>query len=596
MPRRALLAILLGAIGAAAAPAAAQVARDANCDGVVDESDRAALVRRLFGSETTVCPGADINRDGRISAADLTAFATGPRISYLGIASPDGQPAPALGTLEDGAAVYFRNAGFGFLVVVEAVPPPNGTAIGTTTFDSVPGDPSHRPDFQILCDHPLGDGSRTVCDEFGVPGVDPPTWADTQAVSDSINDLSCRFEVATTRNSTCTHDAFGASGFVVPSSRAQFCLSVNSLMAFPDGETRCSVQIRDRSGLVGPLRQMVLQVAPGPPPPTFTAQPPTATPTATDTASPSATATLTRTISATRTPSATATRTATAPFTPTAPPQSSSTITQTPTRTRTGPTATATATATRTSTAATPTRTATSTATISGPTPTRTRTGTPTRTVPATPSATRTSTLAPTPTATQSASGAVITFLGLTRADDVLIDPAGMSGDIPIYQPSFGYGFSIVVEAKSGPTRVPVAKSTFSSGSAPDLQIQVTRALGDGSTIVCDDTPPILGGVPAINPPTFSNDPTITDRLNDLGCRFIDGSGAKIGRACTESTACVLGTDGQFACAEPDSSVQFCGFIGQILAFPAGDTLVTVRVRDLQGAVGPAKQLIVRVQ
>src|SRR5215470_14682631 len=102
MPRRALLALLLGAIGAVRAPAAAQLVRDANCDGVVNESDRAALVSDLFGAGGAPCAGADINHDGRISAADLIAFAVGPRISYIGIASPDGQPAPPLGTLEDG--------------------------------------------------------------------------------------------------------------------------------------------------------------------------------------------------------------------------------------------------------------------------------------------------------------------------------------------------------------------------------------------------------------------------------------------------------------------------------------------------------------
>ena len=105
-----------------------------------------------------------------------------------------------------------------------------------------------------------------MCDEFGVPSVDPADFAVTQAVSDSINDLACRFDVATTRNSTCTHDEFGAAAFVVPSSRAQYCLSVNSLMAFPDGETRLSVQILDRTGLVGPLRQMVLRPSSAAPP------------------------------------------------------------------------------------------------------------------------------------------------------------------------------------------------------------------------------------------------------------------------------------------------------------------------------------------
>lgn len=582
---------MLGAIGAVAAPAAGQVIRDADCSGVVDEADRAVLVDDLFLAGPPSCANADVNRDGAFSVADLIAFGTGPRVSYIGIASPDGQPAPPLGTLEDGTPVYFSNAGFGFLFVVEAAPPANGSAIGTSTFDSVANDPRHRPDFQILNDRDLGDGSSEVCDDFGIPTVDPPNFAVTQAVADSINDLACRFEVATSRSGTCTQDSFGSPGFVSSRSRAQFCLPVNGLMAFPDGDNVISVQIRDRSGLIGPLQKMVLQVANGPRPPTFTPRPPTATPTVTETASPTNTASPSRTSSRTRTITPTAPRTPTATRTSTGPvPTATRTTARPPTNTPGGPTATR----TRTPTGSTATRTRTPTPTVSGPTRTRTRTGTPTRTQPSGPTATRTRTVAPTPTNTTAAAGPVITFLGLTRADDFQQLPSGMSGDIPIYTPAFGFGFSIVVEAKPGLSGAPVGNSTFNSPSLPDLLIQVTRPLGDGSNAVCDDMPPFLGGVPAIDPPDLGNSPN-SDNVNDLACRFLDGNGNKVGRQCGGVAACVLQTDGEFSCVEPDSIRQFCGFINQALAFPDGDTLVTVRVRDAQGRVGPPKQLILRV-
>lgn len=592
MPRRAFFAVILGALGAVAAPALAQVVRDANCDGVVTLADRAALVDDLYVPDEPSCASADVNRDRRLSAADLIAFASGPHISYIGIASSDGQPALPLGTFEDGTPVYFSNAGFGFRLVVEAAPPPHGAAIGTTTFDSDPSDPARRPDFQILVESALGDGSRDICDEFGVPAVVPADFNGSQAVANSINDLTCRFEVATTRNGTCTQDAFGQPSFVVPSSRVQFCLSVNSLMGFPDGDTRISVQIRDHSGLMGPVQHMILQVASGPPPGTFTPRPPTPTRTATESASPTPSASPTRTISPTRTARPTAS------VTPTVPAASTATITRTPTRsatvrtptrTVTGPTATH----TRTPTGATPTRTRT--ATVSAPTPTRTRTRTPTATQPSGPTPTRTRTMSPTPSVTMAASGPVITFFGLTRADDVLLPPSGMSGNIPIFEPPFGYGFSLIVEAKPGASRAAVATSTFNDSSLPDLQIQVTRPLGDGSTLVCDDMPPILGGVPATNPPVFNDDPVLTDRINDLGCRFVDGTGSRVGRRCGELTACVLHDDGDFGCASPDATLQFCGFMNQALAFPSGDTTVTVRARDVQRRVGPPAQLIVRV-
>lgn len=629
-PARAMLAIAL--LCGTPPLAAAQLLRDTNCDGRVDEHDRASLAAGLFWPSEVPCAGADVNRDGAVSAADLIAYALGPRVSYIGLASPDGRLAPSLGTLEDGAPVFFRNSGFGFLLVVEAAPPPNGALIGTTTFDMLPNDPLRRPDLQIVADRNLGNGSRDVCDEFGIPALDPLAFDFTQAVSNTINDFSCRFNAATRRSATCTQDAFGQPGFVAETSRVQFCAPVNAQMAFGDGETRLSVQIRDSSGMVGPLQQLVVRVGSGPQPPTFTPQPPTPTWTATPTDSPTALPTLTHSATGTRTDTrtptrprtATATRTAAAGQTPTH--TATRTGAATPTRTATGPTPTVTRTPTR-GTPATATRTATRTATgptrtatrtPSGATPTRTRTpsgATATRTVTRTPTRTvggATATRTPTGTATQGGTtpsptrtrtptaaiadrGPVITYLGVTRADDMLITPIGMAGNVPIYRSLFGYGFSLIVEAKPGDSRARVGSASFAVGGAPDLQVQVSRPLGNGSADVCDDTPPILGGVPAINPPDFSTSPAIADRLNDLGCRFIDGSNNKQGRACSDFTACVLRSDGQFGCAASDTALQFCGFMSQNLAFPSGDTTVTARVRDVQGNLGPARQIIIRV-
>jgi hypothetical protein len=609
--------------------AVAQSFRDANCDGRLDDGDRATIVRDLFAPAPSSCQTADVNRNGRADAGDLTAFARGPAVAFLGIASPDGRVAPSLGTLPDGTPVYFRNSGFGFLLVVEAAPPPSGAPIGTDVIDSVAGDPSHRPDLQVIVDRQLGNGSRDICDEFGIPASDDLDFSPlTQRLADTINDLSCRFEVATRNNAACTQNSFGQLGFVTATTRAQFCLAVGSGMAFPAGDTLVAVQLRDQSGLLGPVQKMMLHVENGPFPPTFTPLPPTATPTATDTPSPTATATVTRTVSKTptatltRTPTRTATRTrtptASPPPSPTSTPPSTLTPSVTPTRTRTAtsgpggtPTrtrtgSTATATATRTTGGATftpaatrPTATRTRTATANG---TATRTATRTRTATVTPSRaptatiTRTPSITRTPTPTTDARGPEITFFGLTRADDILLQPAGVENGVTVYRPSFGFAFSLVVEAKPGPSRARVGTATYLDGSAPDLQIQVTRPLGDGSALVCDDAPPMLGGVPAINPPSFADTPVTSDRLNDLGCRFIDGGGNKVGRQCGDNTACVLGADGIFGCASGDATIQFCGFIGQALSFPPGDTMVTVRVRDVLGNFGAPRQLLIRVQ
>ncbi len=206
---------------------------------------------------------------------------------------------------------------------------------------------------------------------------------------------------------------------------------------------------------------------------------------------------------------------------------------------------------------------------------------------------TPTDTTTPTVTATP-ALGPTIVFFGVTSADDTLqmpttTDPSG----IPIYQRNFGVGFSLIVEAQPGVTRAAVALNTFTPGSAPDLWVQATRALGNGSAAVCDAEPPNFGGVPAIDPPDLES-PSV-DVLNDFACRFIDGAGGTVGRHCNQG--CVRFDSGESGCESGDGAnlVQFCGQINTAIEFPSGDTLVTVRVRDTNGNLGDPAQLIVRV-
>jgi hypothetical protein len=211
-----------------------------------------------------------------------------------------------------------------------------------------------------------------------------------------------------------------------------------------------------------------------------------------------------------------------------------------------------------------------------------------------------------TPTVTPTlAIGPVITFFGITSADDTLQPPtATQPPDVPIFERPFGFSFSLVVEARRGSSRCgqtqqacPAGQSSFAPGDAPDLQVQVTRPLGDGSDTVCDDgsgDPPIFGGVPGIDPPRLEEPGAIADALNDLGCRFIDGAGQRVARACAMQ-ACVRFEDGEYDCVDDTTEVQFCAPIPQPLAFPAGDTLVTARLRDVGGNLGPPARLIVRV-
>jgi hypothetical protein len=616
-PRAALVALAVAALFALdALRVAAQGIGDANCDGSVDEFDMRALVERLFDAQD--CGHADPNLDGLTSAPDLSSEirllhvtptptetepptptetptpSLGPVITYFGIAGSSGRLAPVSEVNEDGIPVINRAAGVGFKIVIEAAPGITGSAVGQLLSNSRPGNPASLPDLQLQSNRDLGNASTAVC-SGGVPGVDPPRYDLEQYIADALNDFSCRFSIATTRGASCTIDDFDNPNLAAPASRIQFCYQVTAVEAFGAGDTLLTVRVRDRIGNLGAIARLLVRL-PGTAPtntPTRTA-PPTTPPSRTSTA------TATDTAARTSTPSSTSTRTATAiPPSPTR--TSAATAAPTITRTPVGgsPTATtgsSTATRTRTSTLGGPSRTRTPT-----PSPTRT-TSAVTATAP--PSATRTRTAAPTPTATPAttASGPLITFFGLIRADN-RYNPADLAGTtpdgIPIYRRTLGTGFVIVVEGKRGSANRQAGTSSFNSDPGdptilPDLQIQANRNLGNGSTAICDDMAPDLGGVPAVNPPRFDSTQLVANALNDFGCRFVDGEGQP--RARNAMTACVLFEDGEFRFFESSSVVQYCSaVIPQALKFPNGDTLLTARLRDVNGNVGPSARIIVRV-
>ena len=125
----------------------------------------------------------------------------------------------------------------------------------------------------------------------------------------------------------------------------------------------------------------------------------------------------------------------------------------------------------------------------------------------------------------------------------------------------------------------------------PNFQILVSRALGNGSTLVCDNGPdPPIGGVPAVDPPQFGGDQNVANAINDLACRF--DARTTTGDACTRNAS----QDAAFVNAA--TRVQFCPQlgIGSELAFPDGDTRVTARVTDAIGQPGFPASIIIRVQ
>jgi hypothetical protein len=547
---RQLVCLLL--VSLASGAARAQSANPVNCS--LD-----ALTASLFDTPSGGCPAPDLNLDGAGTSADVVALTglltapppSGPVVTYLGLAAANGSAITALGE-EDGIPVFYRPAPFGFRLVVEGATGASGRPPGLGVFASQPDEPALRPDLQVQVERPLGGGNPKVCegneDPSGVPAVSPPDFSETQRVSNALNDLGCNFTAATSPTFGCTQNAFEIPAFLGIGTQVQFCAPVTGTIAFPDGDTLVTARLRDVDGNVGPLRQMRIRIGSGPPPGTFTPTPSPVPPTATPVPSPSAT------VTRSATPIATATRTSTATFTSvgTASPQ-------TP--------------------LSTPSRTPTPSATAS-----RTSTGTPSRTPSRTATASRTATPAP--------QGPLVTYIGIARQDDTLVAPADVEGGINVYRWNAVSQFWIVVEGAPGLNGQAVGASAYTEDSSdfPDLQIEVSQPLYDGSEGVCDRN---AGGVPAIAPPDFQPSQFVINAVNDLACRFINGRGDPIGRNPTEP--CTQNAFGQPGFADASSTLQFCAFITQHEAFPLGDTLVTVRLRDVLGIAGPRTQMIIRI-
>jgi len=170
--------------------------------------------------------------------------------------------------------------------------------------------------------------------------------------------------------------------------------------------------------------------------------------------------------------------------------------------------------------------------------------------------------------------GPRVKFLGLAGADGTVISPWGSEGGLIVYQRPGGSGFQLVVEAAPGASGAAVGSTvvTISAGieGRPDLQIFFSRPLGNGDPALCD------GGVPGVTFPDFRDDQPTTAVLQDGSCGFTV--------AVASRGACTVDEFGapRFVSAGT-GTVQFCALVPATRAFPIGDTLVTVRVRDRQG-------------
>lgn len=216
-------------------------------------------------------------------AAKKAGKQVGPVVTHLGLARADGSKVEPKDK-KDGIDVYLNNIGSGFIVVVEAKPGISNIEVGkrVTAYDK--NDHTSRPDLEIQTDKDLGDGSKVVCDKRrpdigGIPGINPPSFAETRAVADSLNDMSCRFETFIESASACTVTKNGDFSFLAKDSKVQFCMIVAKAWNFPIGETLVSVRVRDKEGNPGPVKKLIVRRADPAKQPIVKKTPPPKTPT-----------------------------------------------------------------------------------------------------------------------------------------------------------------------------------------------------------------------------------------------------------------------------------------------------------------------------
>lgn len=182
----------------------------------------------------------------------------------MGIARPDDTLIDAAGVTAEGWPIFERPFGYGFAIIIEGSGPSNRVP-GLSTFEDF-----GRPALQMIVSRPLGDGSPAVCDDRppfigGVPAS--ASFAETQAISNAINDFGCRFVDGngltmgrSKSEEACTRFPDGSFRFASATSRAQFCGTIAPPFGFGVGDTTVTVQLGDQNGATGPPASFVIRV------------------------------------------------------------------------------------------------------------------------------------------------------------------------------------------------------------------------------------------------------------------------------------------------------------------------------------------------
>jgi len=194
--------------------------------------------------------------------------------------------------------------------------------------------------------------------------------------------------------------------------------------------------------------------------------------------------------------------------------------------------------------------------------------------------------------------GPDITFFGLATAAQQPLPPDAYDAEgRPIYQRSSRAAFIVVIEAQPGPNGDMVGAEAVRYDAndpqvLPDLQVLLSRPLGDGSPAVCDKSEP-AGGVPAVPGLEFTETQGVADAINDFGCRVSDGTAGGSRGISDPLYACTFPDDSRFV--NRKTTMQFCAPIYERWRFPLGSTVLKARVADVNGALGAPREMLVRV-
>ena len=96
----------------------------------------------------------------------------------------------------------------------------------------------------------------------GVPAVVPATFGGSQAVSNAINDLSCRFDARSASTRLYPRSLHADGSVHEAGTTVQFCTStgVGAELAFPFGDTILTARVLDDPNQPGPPQSIVIRV------------------------------------------------------------------------------------------------------------------------------------------------------------------------------------------------------------------------------------------------------------------------------------------------------------------------------------------------